>query len=61
MRKHEINCIMEDKKENLNIQNIVDKFSFIYIKRAVCESGLSKKEQLMMLDELIGRIKENSR
>ena len=60
MRNHEINCITECGKEKSDIQNIVNEFTLIYIKQAVCGSGLSKKEQLAVLDELIHRFKESN-
>ena len=60
MRRHEINCIIEDDRRKPDIQNIVNEFTLIYIKQAVCGSGLSKKEQLAVLDELIHRFKESN-
>ncbi len=59
MRRHEINCIIEDDRRKPDIQNIVNEFSLIYIRQAVCESGLSEKEQLAVLDELIHKLKES--
>ena len=59
MRNHEINCITECGKEKSDIQNIVNEFSLIYIRQAVCESGLSEKEQIAVLDELIHKLKES--
>ena len=60
MRNHEINCITVGDKGNPDIQNIVNEFTLIYIKQTVCGSGLSKKEQLAVLDELIHRFRESS-
>ncbi len=60
MRNHEINCITVGDKGNPDLQNIVNEFTLIYIKQAVCKSGRSKKEQLAVLDELIHRFRESS-
>ena len=60
MRNHEIDCITLGDKGKPDLQNIVNEFTLIYIKQAVCKSGLSKKEQLAVLDELIHRFRESS-
>ena len=60
MRNHEINCITEGGKEKYDIQNIVNEYTHIYIKQAVCKSGSAKKDQLAVLDELILRFRESS-
>lgn len=61
MRKHEIYCVTEGDKQNQNLQEVVNEFTLIYIKQAVCKNGLPRKEQLTLLDELIDRVTESCR
>lgn len=61
MRQHKINCILKGDKETLYLQylqNTINEFTTIYIEKCICESGLSRQEQIKVLEQLLNSLKE---
>lgn len=56
MRMHEVKCSIEGDKNNKNIQNTINHFAISYIQNVIQESGLSKPEQLKLIEELLKKI-----
>lgn len=61
MRQHEINCVLTGDKEVLYLQclqNRINAFTTIQIEKCIRESGLSRQEQINVLEQLIKNLKE---
>lgn len=58
MRKHAINCLIENRKDTEYIQNKENEFAVLYVKMLIEEGGFMKEEQLELLDELIKSVKD---
>lgn len=62
MRQHKINCVLTGDKEVPYIQylqNTINTFTIIHIEKHIRESGLSRQEQINVLEQLIKKLKEN--
>lgn len=62
MRQHKINCVLTGDKEVPYIQylqNTINAFTTIHIEKHIRESGLSRQEQINVLEQLIKNLKEN--
>lgn len=62
MRQHKINCVLTGDKEVPYIQylqNTINTFTTIHIEKHIRESGLSRQEQINVLEQLIKNLKEN--
>lgn len=57
MRKHAVDCLIENRKDTGYIQNKGNEFAVLYIKMLMEEGGFVKEEQLEIIDELIKRVK----
>lgn len=53
MRKHAVNCQIENEKKIEYIQFKINESAVLYIKEKLNESGLTKEEKLMIIDNLI--------
>lgn len=60
MRKHAVNCLIENRKDTDYIQNKENEFAVLYVKKIIEEGGFTKEEQLEILDEIIKKIKEGT-
>jgi len=59
MRKHTVNCQVENENSTKYLQYSMNKYVAIYIEGKLRESDFSKEEQLKILDNLIERMKNN--
>ncbi len=57
MRQHKIVCSLTGAKETQYLQNKINECTVIYIERSICESGLSKQEQIFVLEELLNSLR----
>lgn len=57
MRQHKIVCSLTGADEAQYLQNKVNEYTTIYIERSICESGLSKQEQIFVLEELLNSLR----
>ncbi len=57
MRKHEVKCIVKGGKNNVDIQHSINAFTVYYIQKTIRESGLSKAEQLYVIEELLKELR----
>lgn len=57
MRKHAVNCQIENEKRLEYIQDEINESSVLYIKERIDGSKLTKEEKLMIIDTLITNIK----
>lgn len=60
MRKHAVNCLIENRKDTDYIQNKENEFAVLYVKKIIEEGGFTKEEQLKILDEIIKKMKEGT-
>lgn len=62
MRQHKINCVLTGDKEVLYLQYLqktINIFTIIHIEKCIREGGLSRQEQINVLEQLIKKLKEN--
>lgn len=57
MRKHEVKCIIKGGKSDAAIQNKINRFTVYYVEKTIRESGLSKAEQLYVIEELLKELR----
>ncbi len=57
MRKHAVNCQIENEKKIGYIQSKINESAICYIKERISEDGLTKEEKLTMIDTLIANIR----
>lgn len=57
MRQHKIVCSLTGVEETQYIQNKVNEYAAEYIKKSICESNLSRQEQIYILEELLNALK----
>lgn len=63
MRQHKIVCSLTGANETQylqDLQNKVNEYTAIYIERSICESGLSKQEQIFVLEELLNSLRSTT-
>lgn len=61
MRQHKINCVFTGDKETLYLQylqNTINALTAMHIEKRIRESGLSRREQINVLEQLINRLKK---
>ncbi len=61
MRQHEIVCTVTGEKESQYLQYIQDTiniFTVMHIEKCIHESGLSRQEQICVLEGLISNLKD---
>ena len=57
MRKHAVNCQIENEKKNEYIQSVINGSALLYIKEIIDKGGFTKEEKLMIIDTLIANMK----
>ena len=60
MRQHKIVCSLAGVKEAQYLQclqNKINEYTAKYIERSICESNLSRQEQIYVLEELLKELK----
>lgn len=57
MRKHAVNCQIENKKKIEYIQSKINESAILYINERISDSGLTKEEKLTIIDTLLVNIK----
>ncbi len=57
MRKHAVNCQIENEKKNEYIQSAINGSAILYIKEIIDKGGFTKEEKLMIIDTLIANMK----
>lgn len=57
MRKHAVNCKIENEKKNEYIQSVINGSAILYIKGMIDKGGFTKEEKLMIIDTLIANMK----
>lgn len=61
MRNHDIVCNVTGERESQWLQYIQDKiniFTVIHLEKYISESGMSRQEQICMLEGLISNLKD---
>ncbi len=58
MRRHTVSCQIENEKEIEYLQSKINGAAVLYIKGMMEESRFTREEKLLMIDELIKRMKE---
>lgn len=57
MRKHAVNCQIENEEKIDYIQSKINESAILYIKKRISVNGLTKEEKLTILDTLITNMK----
>lgn len=57
MRKHTVNCQIENEKKLEYMQSKINESAVLYIKERIGGSRLAKAEKLMIIDTLITNMK----
>lgn len=53
MRNHSIICQLEGKKPAKYIQYLINYYAVMYVEKLLMNSGLSKREQIAILDKML--------
>jgi len=57
MREHAVTCQIENKESAKYLQYNMNKYAVLYLGKKMRERGLSKEEQLRIVNELIDDIR----
>lgn len=60
MRKHRVICQLEDKNPIENVQYLINLYTTVYVEKLLKSSGLSKEEQIFVVNKMLEMITENS-
>lgn len=58
MRKHAVNCQIENEKKIEYIQTRINESAIRYIRERINTDGFTKEEKLMIIDALIANMKD---
>lgn len=58
MRKHAVNCQIENEKKIEYIQTKINESAIRYIRERINTDGFTKEEKIMIIDALIANMKD---